>query len=375
MVEIIDLVKYALTYFYPKKRVTYDNTIYESLEEKYMQWINTTYCNGDLYINEDNIVLNLTSNRSIVDNIAYILEKDNKVYFLVKSTGFRTNQEVEFTVKYSYKDEKSGVKVKKQYTTTAKRHLGSNYLMGDITQDNLNYTSILNSTENNKVVIKTTDAILENYMNYTKVPSVSFTGDKLVSINEKDLTILLKNKFITIIQKYSSPIKAGKKNIAPKNKPPQFILRLKGLRPSFYQNLQIIDMRFKAYVEVIEDEPVEDPSVTGSVSDDGTVTPNDDGKTEDEGSTAPKSKTQLFLVYDSGDVLAQDVVEEGYDDEIVFELYEYDEKFKFGNFTKLELELSVNTYKEYSGLKVKMVFTDIIKDGNYYTPTSVEYIY
>ena len=94
MVSVVDILKYALTHFYPRSRKSVDGVEYKSLKETYKDWFNSKYVNGYWFINveEKDIppVLN-TIDRSF-GNTVYMVYNGTRWYFGFLMNNFDENQ-------------------------------------------------------------------------------------------------------------------------------------------------------------------------------------------------------------------------------------------------------------------------------------------
>lgn len=94
MVSVIDILKYALTHFYPSSHRSVDGVEYKSLKETYKDWFNSKYINGYWFVNveEKDIppVLN-TIDRSF-GNTVYMVYNGTRWYFGFLMSNFDENQ-------------------------------------------------------------------------------------------------------------------------------------------------------------------------------------------------------------------------------------------------------------------------------------------
>lgn len=102
MVSFIDILKYALTHFYPSSHRSVDGVEYKSLKETYKDWFNSKYYNGYWFINveEEDIPTVLGTVERSVDDTVYMVYIDSRWYFGVLLKNFGENQTGKCTVYY-----------------------------------------------------------------------------------------------------------------------------------------------------------------------------------------------------------------------------------------------------------------------------------
>ena len=101
MVSVIDVLKYALKYFYPKKKITLDNVVYKSRRDYYKEWFNSQYLNGYWFINESSIPSVLgTIHRDYGHNM-YMVDNGARLYLGVKMINFKKGQKGHCKIFYS----------------------------------------------------------------------------------------------------------------------------------------------------------------------------------------------------------------------------------------------------------------------------------
>ena len=94
MVSVIDVLKYALTLFYPRSRKSVDGVEYKSLKENYKDWFNSKYVNGYWFINveEKDIPPVLSTIDRSFGNTVYMVYNGTRWYFGFLMSNFDENQ-------------------------------------------------------------------------------------------------------------------------------------------------------------------------------------------------------------------------------------------------------------------------------------------
>lgn len=317
---VIDIFKFALQHFYPKRKVTYEDTDYISIDEAYENVLNTVYLNGGLYVGEalDNIGIE-TKTRSI-NEYAYLLQTNARLYFCVELHNFSRNQYINITCNYTMDDGDN-----RTYTANGKRY------DGNITHIPLSDEITLNNI--NMITIDTLNIELENHTKYLGVPQIVYSREKLFPLKETELNTLIDN--VEIMQKYTlaNPPQiirySENNNNCPSKKGYGF--KLRNIKPVSYDNTQMIGF------------------VINNAYNDGVKITN----TED-------------VDYNQESNLAtSDFIEERLDDCL--------NANNDGYFDKIILTLVVNPKGQYEGMNVRLTYENVA--GNEYKdPVNVEYL-
>ena len=314
----IDLLKYSLHHYYPKRSITYENIYYPSLNEKYIELTNITYVNGTLYISEDISNLSTISReRSINTDCAYIIIS-NRLYLSVKLNGFNKKQLINITVNYNYNNTTRTYNVSDKiysygYTRTP--------LSDEITIDNIE-----------SVIINPTNSVMENYTEYSQVPQATFnrTDNDFIFISQEDLDKLIEDNDVNL-QRYTEFPQLMRDTGTFSNKT-KYGFRIRNYLPLSYDNSQEISFDITTFKEI-------------------------ENSDEDIIETFVFKKQISSLSSSEKDILK----------------YYFTNLEDTGEYDKIEVILFLPSHKKYTGLAIKLTYTEFT-GGRYSSPSKIEYL-